>query len=648
MTTSKGFDRGLLLVGPARRLLDMWQSLDELGDKPDDLARLLIRWLHDALDADPNLSTAEVQQLKQAAQVHSDDTVSFDAASMRIDCERVWFDDVSLPLWDEKALGGEPPMLLLRPHVRWRIRPRPKTGERLRTKRNRPHQASTPVELSDHSRSCLQLVYDYFCLTMHEKLLGHNPMPRPNQCGYTSVSWRFPNGKRAEVPWAGPVFDTFWEANRFALAWKAVVHEYDDQRVYLDAAQPITDVLGVNWIAVATGSLVGGKQPRVLDVEYTPWVREAFEIDEEEWANISLLHGETDIGHRTGTIKKACQALSEKTHELVERYATGKAGSPARAWRAWGWLWNLVVLLAPESGLPKEVANMFFDQSGALADFCRNPIHEPRIRRIRAWLTKSAWGSEDSEKEFEIVTALVNPTMFAKQCTDLLRQVEARAKGKLLPEDAAKVTHLIGLLNDSAGSGDPRRNQVATRCTQLLEKICGQVENREKVLKAELTDTLERILEHSLSEELDDSLKSDLTCMFTSTLRNTLNAIPEGRLNRKVLLSILRGELHKCFKEQHGRELEECLKETQQMPLKATADAVKSAFGEMIDALEKSSVEASVVRPWLEKLQLAKQCVPLWIYSRDHPVNKIEGLCPEASDVPRSARREGLWSVEII
>ena len=488
-------------------------------------------------------------------------------------------------------------------------------------------------------------------------------MPPPNHGRYVVVKWDLPQ-KHVEVPWVGPVFDTFWEATQFAMAWNATARDYDQKRTHMDYSKPITDIFGLNWIVAGT-HYVTGDPLKMADAgtdstdkgEAKPSesAKKNGEVPakaEFAWAQQTTASKET----RTRKVSGVVDVLVEQTEKIVDHVISYEA--PVRSWRARGWLWNLAVLLAPESGVPVDVSTPFCTNK-TLKNFWLRPENSRQIRRIRAWLTRAAWGRTDLEKEFEVVTSLVNPARFATQCLELLRPIETRLrkkKGKKRQDssksakdsdsaDPLGVTSLISLFENLDGE---LIKLVEPRSKKLLQTTVPELP--ETIAAAELEATVKRKLAEALSNERD-TFRNE-TDKFKTAIKDRLLYL-SAKLISEAAARTATGTTDTITSADLGSTIESELKkwfDATPCPwaVADAADLVMSGIDKLVDELGKSARKASLTTPWREKLELAKGCIPLWIYSRAHPVNTIPGLCPEASDVPRSARREGLWSVEII
>ncbi len=483
-----GIGAGRLLVGPARRVLDTWLdafAISECKAGGDDvsqhrnaerLAGVAVRWLHAALREDPHLSSMQVERLCEAAQVAPDGTPIFDRTAFHVGADTRWFDDITIQLLDTATNRAQLPSIQLRFLERWVVAPR--NGKEPRSTPPQPHAPSigAATGLSDHSVACFELVNDLCCLALPDAIKGHNPIPRTNMDPCVIVTWNLPEKCRLSIPWVGPMFDTFVEATQFATSWNTTLRDYEDNRTNIIYPMPFADIFGINWIAAATEYTQGA--PFTCSFQQTP-------MNRLPWDRFRSDH--TDDERRA--VKDAVIAQLCEDTERIAHYANGYP-APVRSWRARGWLCNLAVLLAPESGIDRSVATEFcaYEQ---LKKFWMQPANCRMIRRIRAWLASNHSPDEKLETRWNAASILVNPQEYGGNCLAVINSAALPESGR---DEAKAAKEYLVKLFDAKYSARELEKRLAS--PKSLDRVATEIVRKLSVICEEMSKSTDNDLRH--------------------------------------------------------------------------------------------------------------------------------------------------------
>lgn len=417
-----------VFICSVRELADLWFFLNRLlpKSKPDrfkELALLAATQLHQAILDDPGLTPDDRRRVAQAVDIRSDRTIQFDAAVVIVEEQASFYDTI--------GRRDDLPAIYLSRHDRWSMRPRP-----VRSSGAETHGGDHPRRawfLSDRTSAWFRLLYDI--LFLHPKphlLVGGHRIPMQDLARYAVAFWYLPEGKVLQVPWIPPPLGTFWAMDRFLAGWNDVLKHHDDKKKADDDGTRW--FVAAKWIEASAWAILG--KPRVLPERREPknWT--------DDWSEGPKL---------IEWIRLAAQASKVR----------------GQTWHLRQWLRNLVVMLAPESGVPETSTKKLVapasepsqDNSAKpeLVRFWHDPQEAFLIRRMRGWLTRDAWTNGD----VEAIAALVNPTLFADQVLRLLEQIDTDIAWTTLTWRAKQGPALKeGELPMSIGGADAQRHSV--------------------------------------------------------------------------------------------------------------------------------------------------------------------------------------------
>jgi hypothetical protein len=447
------------LTGPTREIMDLWFALHESiasrRDPSETLALLAARMLRDSIAADPALTYAERQRLERSIEIRPDGTLRLDTSDLATDCDTAWHSSV--------PTQGRPTTIELRQHKRWAIRLEPSGSEGEQGRGQAPRPPGRVSFLCDRSSELVQLLHDLLGPTRPDKVVRRSPAPQLQHGRYATATWAFPTNKVVRVPWIGLPLQDFWECDAFTSDWNSHLQKIPtlgsgaEGTKDVAAHEKVMGYLGIYWIAAGT-ALLRDDTP-VSNEVYPP---------------------QPDV------IRKILEQVNELAKKACPRAGTLAQGDGGREGE---WLRRLALLLAPESGLPAEIARAIVPdkdrqrgvavQAGAAAfssgneqkpvdggedllNFWQHPDTADLVRRERAALVAPAWDSNG----FNGFWSLVNPKEFQSEVRTALGQDQEVER---LVNEAEAARTQGEAATDQAAPGGPGRS-----ARELLDQLRGE------------------------------------------------------------------------------------------------------------------------------------------------------------------------------
>ncbi len=408
-----------LLVCSTRELADLWLEVqglagnvaaDNTRQSPEktiqSLAVHAAKALRDGILNDPGLSGDDRLRVSQGIEVRSDGTIQFDASIVTVQAQAPFYDTIGGQFAESGSVQILPAMYLNR-HERWSMRPRDRSAPEWD-----PNSLRAPRRawyLSDRTGAWFRLLYDLSVMNDRPWLVGGQRTPLHETADYVVVTWHLAQRMMLHVPWIIPPLGTFWAMDRFLDAWNAVIDYHRDKQKTDD--EHSREWIACNWLEASARALMG--EPEVQAGATAGFLP--------EWS--LKVEGTEARGQVATTLSR-----------LLEGARSNIRG---KYWAHRQFLRNVIVLLAPESGLPNESAEEIFEQVKCMhspkKDECTWTTLEDfaqanafLVRRLRGWLTRPAWTGED----VEVIAAIVNPRLFEQQVSDVLDQVRSLASVK--------------------------------------------------------------------------------------------------------------------------------------------------------------------------------------------------------------------------
>lgn len=229
------------LALPVRVLVDFWQSVHAVGGNLNEFLKQLRILGRDLVWAEPGFTPDARQELLSALDAHGETDLALASGPFRL--SRVT--TAGQRLQADLVVGR--PNSTMPERVVWNV-----TTEETRDWQLRDSRAEVTTTLSGSRTSTTRLLALYTDLTTLTQDRGAaNPLLSPTHLG-PSLSYQFGEEVIGPISWPYPPVLTFWEADRFASGWNAVLRDGN-----LSARPDGLPYLVLNWIGIGVAVLTG-------------------------------------------------------------------------------------------------------------------------------------------------------------------------------------------------------------------------------------------------------------------------------------------------------------------------------------------------------------------------------------------------------